>query len=204
MSYASFALRSRATAIQRLGAPSSDAGFILPVALFILVAATMLTLSLVKTNMSSLRIGGASVIAKEAQTSAELILANFFTRNPIVTRDPATGKELPDAGRYERGNTPCSVTADDPDADSTIFDCRSIASARLPAHTTQVFWAPGVNTPEVQRIGCGMAPRSDNPTQNDGKIKFNNNMIVTRVENTFYGSRATVGTGVGKLVVLCP
>jgi hypothetical protein len=47
-----------------------------------------------------------------------------------------------------------------------------------------------------------MAPRSNRPTQIE--TKFNYNRVETRVDNTFYGSRAAVGTGVGKMVIACP
>lgn len=164
---------------------NGQSGIILPIALFVLVAATILTLALVKTNMISLRIGGTSVIAQEAQTSAELLLSNFFTRNPTAVED----------GKYERPYTPCSTGADNPDTDKTVFDCRQISNSSLPAHTVPT-------TPDVQRIGCGMAPRSNRPTQVEAR--FNYNQVVTGVDNTFYGSRAAVGTGVGKLVIACP
>ena len=180
-----------------------QSGVILPVALFVLVAATILTLGLVKTNMSSLRVGGASVVGQETQGSAELLSSNFRTRNPIVTIDPLTLKELPDEGRYERGFTPCS-TLTDLLPFTTIFDCRSIKSTRLPAHTEQVEWAVGVKTPQVQRIGCAPPPRSSTPTENNGTIKFNHNQIENRVENAFYGSQGAAGIGVGKLVMQCP
>jgi hypothetical protein len=182
---------------------SRQSGVILPVALFVLVAATILTLGLVKTNMSSLRVGGASVVGQETQGSAELLSSNFRTRNPVVTVDPLTLKELPDEGRYERGFTPCSTLADLLPF-TTIFDCRSINPSRLPAHTQQVETAPGVRTPDVQRIGCAPPPRSSTPTENNGLIKFNHNQILSRVENTFYGSQGAAGIGVGKLVMQCP
>ena len=160
--------------------PRIESGFVLPVALFALVAATILTLALVKMNMISLRIGGASVIAQEAQSSAEMLLSNFFTRNPL---DPA----VPDS-KYIQGYTPCGVAVDD-------FDCSQISSANLPAHTV-------ANAPIIQRIGCGAGPRSEKPTQ--AGTKFNYNHITTSVDNTFYGSRAEVAMGVAKLVIVCP
>ena len=165
--------------------PKEQSGLILPIALFVLVAATILTLAMVKTNMISLRMGGTSVIAQETQAAAELVLSNFFTRNPPAVED----------GKYERAYTPCHTAADNPDVDKTVFDCRLISNSRLPANTVPT-------PPDVRRIGCGMAPRSNSPTQVDAR--FNYNQIETRVENSFYGSRAAVGTGVGKLVIACP
>jgi len=152
--------------------------------LFALVAATILTLALVKMNMISLRIGGASVIAQEAQSSAEMLLSNFFTRNPL---DPSASDS-----KYIQGYTPCGVAGDDP---ATVFDCVQILNANLPANTV-------ANDPVVQRIGCGAGPRSEKPTQ--AGTKFNYNHISTSVDNTFYGSRAEVAMGVAKLVILCP
>lgn len=182
----------------------SQSGIVLPIALFVLVAATILTLALVKTNMISLRIGGASVIARETTTTAELLQTGFQRRNPLIIFNPVTGKEVkPDDGKYDRGYTPCSTIAEDPVTDRTIFDCRSIASTKLPAHTTEAEWAPGVTTPEIQRVGCGSAPRTGQATQIGG-VTFNNSQIVTRVENTFYGSWAAAGEGVAKLLIACP
>lgn len=167
-------------------AACKQSGFVLPVALFVLVAATILTLGLIKTNMISLRIGGASVVAQEAQTSAELLLSNFFTRNPLDSAD----------GKYERGYTPCAGSAEAPANDQ--FDCRQItdgASGRLPKNTV-------ATAPDVQRIGCGEAPRSNRPSQKG--TMFNYNQVVTEVTNDFYGSRAEVGMGVAKMVIACP
>ncbi len=62
-----------------------QAGIVLPVALFMLLAATILTLALVKANLASLRIGGASVVAAETQANAELALNNFFSLNGTGT-----------------------------------------------------------------------------------------------------------------------
>ncbi|MER2513235.1 MAG: hypothetical protein ABTQ25_12615 [Nitrosomonas ureae] len=164
---------------------SAQSGFILPVALFLLVAATILTLAMVKTNIISLRVGGASVITEEAQATAELLLGNFFVRNPLDAAD----------GKYGRGYTSCNSTGDDL-TDGSVFDCRPITSSKLPAHTS-------AKTPDVQRIGCGTGPRSSNPTQSSAK--FNYNQIATGVANDFYGSRAIVGMGVAKLVFsVCP
>ena len=165
-------------------ASKKQKGFVLPVALFVLVAATILTLAMVKMNMVSLRVGGASVVAQEAQTSAELLLSNFFTRNPI---DAAGGK-------YERGYTPCAASA----PTTEQFDCRQItdgASGRLPKNTVAVL-------PTVQRIGCTEGPRSNRPSQKG--TMFNYNQVATEVTNDFYGSRAQVGMGVAKMVTICP
>lgn len=181
---------------------SPQSGIVLPIALFVLVAATILTLALVKTNMISLRIGGASVIARETQTTAELLQTAFDRRNPLVTLD-AAGKELPDRGNYGQGYTPCNAVAENPAVVTTVFDCRTIAAAKLPANTTEAAWAPGVTTPEIQRVGCSDAPRSGQPTQKGG-VAFNNNQIVVQVENTFYGSWAAAGDGVAKMLVACP
>lgn len=179
---------ARECAPTRTGAKLNDkqSGIVLPVALFVLVAATILTLALVKTNMISLRIGGASVVTQEAQTSAELLLSNFFTRNPINAAD----------GKYERGYTPCAPSTDAPATDQ--FDCRQItdgASGRLPKNTV-------ASAPTVQRTGCGEAPRSSKPSQ--AGTKFNYNQVATGVTNDFYGSRAEVGMGVAKMVIACP
>ena len=162
----------------------AQSGIVLPVALFALLAATILSLALVKTNMISLRIGGASVIAQEAQSAAELMLSNFVTRNPL---DTSPG--------YERGYTPCSTTGDSPATDKTVFDCRQIDASRLPANTT-------AREPIVQRTGCGPGPRSSMPTQSTSKSNYY--QIATEVENTFYGSHAQVGMGVAKMVIACP
>lgn len=160
-------------------------GIVLPVALFVLVAATLLTVALVKNGMVTLRVGGASVIAQEAQASAELLLSNFFTRNPLTAQN----------NKYIQAYTPCSVSGDDPATNTNIFDCRQIGATNLPAHTT-------ANAPVVQRIGCGAGPRSNAPTQ--AGTRFNYNVVETSVENEFYGSRAAVGMGVAKLVLACP
>ena len=162
----------------------AQSGMVLPVALFALLAATILSLALVKTNMISLRIGGASVITQEAQNAAELMLSNFVTRNPL---DSSPG--------YERAYTPCSVAGDSPATNKNVFDCRQIEASRLPANTT-------ASDPIVQRTGCGAGPRSNKPTQ--AGSKFNYYQIATGVENTFYGSRAQVGMGVARMVVECP
>jgi Tfp pilus assembly protein PilV len=161
-------------------------GFVLPVALFVLVAATILTLAMVKMNMVSLRVGGASVVAQEAQTSAELLLSNFFTRNPIDAVD----------GKYERGYTPCAASNVAPTTEQ--FDCRQItdgASGNLPKNTI-------ASPPAVQRIGCTEGPRSNRPSQKG--TMFNYNQVATEVTNDFYGSRAQVGMGVAKMVTICP
>ena len=63
---------------------SREAGIVLPVALFLLVAATLLTLALVKANMVSLRVGGASVLAAEAQADSERGLNNFLINNAVI------------------------------------------------------------------------------------------------------------------------
>jgi Tfp pilus assembly protein PilX len=162
----------------------SQTGFVLPVALFMLVAATILTLGMVKTNIISLRIGGASVITQETQATAELLLGNFFVRNPLDATD----------GKYDRGYTPCNAAGDNL-TNGSVFDCRPIVTANLPANTTPT-------TPEIQRNGCGSGPRSSTPTQ--AGSKFNYNQVATGVTNNFYGSRAQVGMGVAKLVVACP
>lgn len=161
----------------------AQSGIVLPFALFALLAATILSLALVKSNLMSVRIGGSSVISQEAQSSAELLLSNFLTRNPL---------EDPDA-KYTGKYTPCSQSGDNPVTDKTIFDCRQINKTRLPTGTEP-------QDPAVQRLGCGQPPRTNKPTEIT--MGYNYNQIATAVDNTMYGSHAEVGLGVAKLDAL--
>lgn len=172
--------------IPKKQAPSRDrqAGIVLPVALFALFAATILTLAFVKANMISLRVGGASVVTAETQAAAELQLSHFFTRNPPD----------PDDGRWSRNGTPCDPLPGT--GGPTAFDCNPIAGASLP---------PGVvaATPTPRYIDCGNPPRSENA--NSYKYKFNYYQIATATENAAFGSRAGVNGGVARLIVVpCP
>lgn len=161
-----------------------QAGIVLPVALFALFAATILTLAFVKANTISLRVGGASVVTAETQAAAELQLSHFFTRNPPD----------PDDGRWSRNGTPCDTPPGI--GGPTAFDCNPIAGASLP---------PGVVAaiPTPRYIDCGNPPRSDMP--NSFRYKFNYYQIATSTENAAFGSRAGVNGGVARLIVVpCP
>ncbi len=128
-----------------------QAGVVLPVALFILVIATLLTLGLVKANLISLRIGGASVIGAEAMAAAELKLNNFLRLNPFnsqnassfqneVAGDAASYFQAADAYFLDAAIPECS-DADNPIGSRTQFDCR-----------------PHNAPPDPRRIACGPAP----------------------------------------------
>lgn len=176
-----------------------QAGIVLPAALVTLVAATLLALGFMRANALSLRIGGASVVAEETQTAAELLLSTFFTRNPFVATDPRIG-------RYTEDNVRCGTTAElTANANRTdVFDCRQMADTRLIGNLTTSGSATG-NAPTVQRIGCGPGPRSASATQAGAKFYFYD--VNTSVVNNFYGSRADVGAGVANMVVAgmnCP
>lgn len=164
----------------------AQSGIVLPVALFALFAATILTLAFVKATTISLRVGGASVVTAETQAAAELQLSHFFARNPTD----------PDDGRWSRFGTPCDTPPGT--GGPTLFDCNPIAGASLP---------PGAvaDPPAVRYLDCGNPPRSGSPTQNSSKIRFNYYQTTTNVNNDTYGSRAGVNGGVAKLIVVkCP
>jgi len=168
--------------IPRPAFSNQEAGIVLPVALFALLAATILTLAFVKANMISLRVGGASVVTAETQSAAELQLSNFFTRNPFDAND----------GRYSQANALCGTSI--PAGTSTTFDCTS-ATSQLPPNAVAA-------APVVQRLGCGKAPRSDRPF--DSNTHFNYHQVATGVSNDAYGSRAEVDAGVATLIPVCP
>ena len=169
-----FSVEAQVRTPRKLISSAKQSGIVLPVALFMLVAATLLTLALVKANMISLRVGGASVIAAETQAAAELQLSNFFSLNLIVS---------PDQKYFEHWSR-CSVTGDDPAVDKTIFDCR-------PRTTPPV-------TLKVQPVGCYGPPRSEKPSSNE--IRFNYQNVMTEARNDAYGSRAELGAGVSTMI----
>lgn len=176
-----------------------ERGIVLPVALFLLVGATLLTLGLIRSNVISLKIGGASVVASETQAAAEWVLGNFFGRNPV---DTDVGR-----GRYQRSNsesrclsetelsTVSSKPLDDP-LRSRYFDCtKPTNSDGLPSGVTVSDLSP-------QRIDCGPPVRSQKVYQ--ANTVFNNVLIEGRATNTWFGSEGRVGAGVVALVTICP
>lgn len=162
-----------------------ERGVVLPVALFILVAATLLTLGLIRSNVMALKIGGVSVVGTENETAAELLLSNFFAQNSLTD---ANRKQ-----RYMQATANCGTAAQI--AANTALDCTQIGSSRLPAGVTPA-------TPVTQRIGCAPPPRTSSPTQ--AGTEFNNVLIETGVTNALYGSQAQVGAGVAAFVLTCP
>lgn len=174
-------------------------GIVLPVALITMVAATLLALGFMRMNALSLRIGGASVVAEETQTAAELLLGGFFSRNPVVATDARIG-------RYTLDDARCGTTAElTANANRTdVFDCRQISDSKLVTNLT-TSGAASASAPVVQRIGCGSGPRSSTPTQAGARFYYYD--ASASVVNSFFGSRADVGAGIANLVVAglnCP
>lgn len=172
-----------------------ERGIVLPVALFLLVGATLLTLGLIRSNVISLKIGGASVVASETQAAAEWALGNFFGRNPVITD---IGR-----GRYQRSNTEsrCGTAAEILADGSKFFDCDRPGGddgSRDDGLPVGVRLAPF----NPQRIDCGPPVRSQKIYQ--ANTVFNNVLIEARATNRFFGSEGRVGAGVVALVTICP
>jgi len=140
-----------------------------------LLAATLMTLALVKANMISLRVGGVSMVAAETQAAAELQLSSFFSLNPTSTADQ----------KYYDHWSRCSVAADNPLVDKTIFDCR-------PRVTPDV-----TVTTMLQPVGSYRPPVSENPS--DFNICFNYFNAMSVASNSNFGSRAEYGAGISIL-----
>lgn len=151
---------------------SQQSGIVLPVSLFMLLAATLMTLALVKANMISLRVGGVSVIAAETQAAAEVQLSSFFNVNSIA---------LPDQKYYEHWSR-CSAKGNNVEAaDGKFFDCRD---RTVGTTTVEV---------DVQALGVTNPPRSETPSSSE--FCFNYHNIGSQAVDSTYGSRAEVGTG---------
>lgn len=167
-----------------------ERGIVLPVALFLLVGATLLTLGLIRSNVISLKIGGASVVASETQAAAEWVLGNFFGRNPV---DTDVGR-----GRYQRSNTEsrCGTSAEISADPSKYFDCTK------PTNSDGLPNGVSVSDLSPQRIDCGPPVRSQKVYQ--ANTVFNNVLIEGRATNTWFGSEGRVGAGVVALVTICP
>lgn len=172
-----------------------ERGIVLPVALFLLVGATLLTLGLIRSNVISLKIGGASVVASETQAVAEWALGNFFGKNPV---DSDLGR-----GRYQRSNADsrCGTSAELSDDPSKFFDCDrpggddGSRDDGLPKGVRVAEFSP-------QRIDCGPPVRSQKVYQ--ANTVFNNVLIEGRATNRWFGSEGRVGAGVVALVTICP
>lgn len=160
-------------------------GMVLPVALVALLAATMLTLAFVRSNMTSLKIGGASVVTAETRNAADLVLSGFFgnSHNSLIEANVAL---------YAKGYTPCETTSS---IGADVFDCRKIDNSHLPSSTT-------ANPIAVQRDACTSPPRSDKPSSTQYRSNYNH--LVTGVQNAQFGSFAEVGSGVGVFAIQCP
>src|SRR5574343_521504 len=169
-----------------------EQGIILPFALFILLAATMLTLGLIRANIMSLKVGGASVMAVETQLAAEVVLGNFFVRNPD-SYDPANPTTM---GRYMRNNADsrCGTTTELAANSSLYFDCNT-PTATLPTGASATAMSP-------QRIGCGLPQRTSSPSSMD--TRWNYLVFDSQVTNTTFGSEGQAGSGRGALVAGCP
>ena len=172
-----------------LNAPQAtrQAGVVLPVALFMLVIATLLTLGLVKANLISLRIGGASVIGAEAMAAAELKLNNFFRLNPFnsqiaasteneVAGSAASYHQAADAYFLNAAIPECS-DADHPVGSRTQFDCR-----------------PHSAPPDPRRIVCGPAPYGSG--DDTGIPYYHFQVTAGAAESSGLGGFARVGAGV--------
>lgn len=169
---------------------ASQRGAILPLVLIVLVGATLIALAFVRSNILSLRIGGASVMVQQTESAAESLLANFFSLNPL------TGAASTRA-RYRQGTPTCSTDAaivgnSNPDVANSVFDCRTPS---LPSNTQ-------VDTLAVVRAGCAEAPRSSLATQ--AGAPFNYFAVNAAASNTLFGSRGEVSTGIAQLIVICP
>ena len=149
---------------------NKQAGLVLPVALFMLVAATILTLSLVKANMISLRVGGASVVAAETQAASELQLSDFFSRNPIGSGSAAYARSY------------------DGTCTDVGFDCTAIT----------VHGGSTTSAPVAQRLHCDSPPRSSKPWGSE--TRFNYHLVTTEAANSALGSHAEVAAGVATLL----
>lgn len=149
---------------------SRQSGIVLPVSLFMLLAATLMTLALVKANMISLRVGGVSVVAAETQAAAEVQLTSFFNVNPLAS---------PGQKYFEHWSR-CSFDNTEA-ADGRFFDCRSRTVG-----TTTV-------TVDAQALGVTNPPRSETPTGYE--FCFNYHDFGSHAVDATFGSRAGVGSG---------
>lgn len=144
-----------------------QAGIVLPVALFMLLAATILTLALVKANLVSLRIGGASVVAAETQATAEVALNNFFSLN-------GTGTDA-DPFRERLGTAVVYNTA-------------------APANTT-VSVIPRNCSPNAQRSEAPTQKKGSGTGQKV-PLAFNLHQVRSVVDDPSFGSHAEVNVGI--------
>lgn len=154
-------------------------GVVLPVALFMLLAATILTLALVKANLVSLRVGGASVVAAETQANAELALSNFFSLNGTGTDADPFRKRIGEAT----------------DADYNL---------NAPSHTTITVAAracspnPPRSSSPTQKAGSGANTKVP--------LAYNLHQVRSVVDDQAFGSHADVNVGVVTMVfdTTCP
>lgn len=169
---------------------SQQNGVVLPVALFLLLGATLLTIGMVRSNTLSLKIGGSSVIATETQAVAEWGGGQFLGANPI--------NHTVMQGRYMRNNTQsrCGTAAELAGDSSLFFDCKKPLSGHgLPTGITLADFNP-------QRLDCSPPPRSSKVYQ--ANTVFNNVLVESNSRNTYFGSEGRVGMGVIALVTICP
>ena len=170
---ASFKARSNPVARQ--------AGVVLPVALFVLVAATLLALAFVRANLITLRVGGASVIAAEAQAIAEMNQNTFLLANRLDNPQESPF-HLPFGGL-------AGVFA--------VFATNDSAPGENPVRNTV-----------VSSVFCTKnAPPSEKPSQFGGSggmqkalLAFNAHQVRSSVDDSAFGSHAEVNTGVTTMV----
>ena len=169
-----------------------QSGVVLPVSLFILLAATLLTLAMIKANLATLGVGGASEIAAEALANADVKLNTFLSLNPanIDVGEQATREHFKADPRYGNMTSYCNLALAVGDEANGQYDCRYPNFYNLPSpnHARDM--------PKPRFSGCGKPPRATGRSMSDVETSVYYHQITAPVVNDGFG-RAETGGGVG-------